>query len=423
MVDQGQSPSAESGWPHVVIIGGGFAGLSCARSLGKRQARVTLIDRRNYHLFVPLLYQVATAALSPADIAQPIRRVLARYPNIDVVMGEVTGIDTAARQVQLDDAPPLPYDVLVVASGSDYSYFGHDDWRAFAPGVKTIDNARDIRARILRGFELAEIEPDPVRQRVLTTTVIVGGGPTGVEMAGAVSELVRDALAKDFRHIDPRNAVTYLIEAGPRLLTAFPEPLASYAARELDKLGVTVRTNTAVKAIGEGRVDLEHETIEAHTIVWGAGVKASSAHDWLGVTPDRAGRVPVAPDLSVPGLPDVYVLGDTAVLNGDDGKPLPGLAQVAQQQGYHLGRALARRFEKGEAVPPFRFKNRGNTAVIGRHAAVFDFGKRTMKGRLAWLLWAIIHVYLLIGFEKRFLVASQWLVRYITRARGVRLIS
>jgi len=418
-----RTPAPVDNHPHVVIVGAGFGGLACAAELGGTNVRVTVIDRRNYHLFVPLLYQVATAALSPADIAQPIRKVLNRYPNVDVILGEVKGVDHAARRVVLADGSFVPYDRLVLATGSSYSYFGHDEWAKVAPGLKTIEDARQIRARLLGCFEQAEVTADPEQQKALMTTIIVGGGPTGVEMAGSAAELARYTLARDFRRIDTRSARILLVEAGPRILAAFPEELSNYARRALDRLGVTVLTGQAVERIEAGGAVINGRFVPAGTIVWGAGVKASPAGTWLGVETDRAGRISVAPDLSVPGLEGVYALGDTAAVAGDDGKPLPGLAQVAKQQGIHLGRALAANLERGEAMPAFRFRMRGNTAIVGRSAAVFDFGRYRLKGWFAWLLWAIVHVYLLVGFEKRLLVSLQWLWRYMTYQRGARLIT
>lgn len=413
--------------PHVVIIGAGFGGLACAQALGGTGIPVTVIDRRNYHLFVPLLYQVATAALSPADIAQPIRKILSRHPDIRVVLGEVTGIDTERRLVRLNPDGPrrdgdIRYDRLVIATGSSYSYFGHDEWAAVAPGVKTIEDAQHIRARLLGCFERAELSTDPEEQAMLMTVVIVGGGPTGVELAGAIAELTRYALARDFRRIDPRSARILLVEAGPRLLGTFPEHLSRYAQHALGRLGVTVMTGQAVENIEAGGVTIGGRFIPAGTMVWGAGVAASPAGRWLGVETDRAGRIRVDADLSVPGLDGVFALGDTALGAADDGKPLPGLAQVAKQQGQHLGTALAANILRGKPMPPFRFKNRGNTAIVGRSAAVFDFGTRQLKGWLAWILWAVVHVYLLVGFEKRLLVSMQWLWRYLTYERGARLI-
>ncbi|MCW2238188.1 NAD(P)/FAD-dependent oxidoreductase [Azospirillum canadense] len=418
-----RTPAPVDSRPHVVIVGAGFGGLACAGSLGGTNIRVTVIDRHNYHLFVPLLYQVATAALSPADIAEPIRRILSRHPNIDVLMGEVTGIDQAQKRVMLADGSFVSYDRLVLATGSSYSYFGHDDWAAIAPGLKTIENARRIRARLLMSFEQAEMCDDPERQKALMTSIIVGGGPTGVEMAGSIAELARHALAKDFRRIDPRAAKVLLVEAGPRILASFPDDLATYARRKLEELGVVVLTGQAVESITPEGATVAGRFIPAGTIVWGAGVKASPAGRWLGVDTDRAGRIPVNADMSVPGVPDVYALGDTATLAGDDGKPLPGLAQVAKQQGEHLGAALEANLLRGQPMEPFHFHNRGNTAIVGRSAAVFDFGRRHLKGWFAWVLWAIIHVYLLVGFQKRVLVTLQWLWRYATYQRGARLIT
>jgi NADH:ubiquinone reductase (H+-translocating) len=406
----------------VVIIGAGFGGLACAVALGRRGIRTTVIDRRNYHLFVPLLYQVATAALSPADIAEPIRKILSRYKNVDVVLGEVVDVDVEGRRVLLGDGSAVAYDRLVIATGSDYSYFGHDDWAPLAPGIKTIEDARTIRMRLLLAFERAELSDDEEERKALMTAVVIGGGPTGVEMAGAVAELARYALARDFRRIDPKAATVLLVEAGPRLLTAFPKSLAEYAQRALERLGVTVLLEHKVEHIESGAVTVNGRRIRAATIVWGAGVKASHAARWLRVEPDRAGRIPVRPDLSVPERPGVFALGDTALLAGADGQPLPGLAQVAAQQGKHLGRALSAELLRGVPLPPFRFHNRGNTAIIGRHAAVFDFGWSRLKGWFAWILWAVIHVYLLVGFEKRLLVSLQWLWRYLTYEQGARLI-
>jgi NADH dehydrogenase len=409
--------------PRVVIVGAGFGGLACARALGNAPVDVTVIDRHNYHLFVPLIYQVATAALSPADIAKPIRRMLARYPNISVMLGEVTGVDLDTRRVRLADGGTVAFDTLVIATGSAYSYFGHDEWQKIAPGPRSIENARVIRARLLRAFERAEICPDPKEQEALLTTIIVGGGPTGVEMAGSVGELARFSLRRDFRHIDPAKARILLVEAGPRLLAGFPGALSAYAKRALERLGVTVMAAARVDKIEPGKVTIDGQVVRAGTVVWGAGVRASPAAKWLGVEADRLGRVSVGADLSVAGIERVYVIGDTAVALGRDGKPLPGLAQVAHQQGIYLGRGLKRLIVEGKPMLPFRFHDRGNTAVIGRNAAVFDFGRWHLKGRLGWFLWGLVHVYLLTGFDKRLLVTTQWLWRYLTYETGARLIS
>jgi NADH:quinone reductase (non-electrogenic) len=408
--------------PRVVIVGAGFAGLACAKELGRKPVDVTLVDRHNYHLFVPLLYQVATAALSPADIARPVRRILGKYQNIRIVLGEVVGLDTAARSVRLAGGATLPYDRLVIATGSQYSYFGHPEWARLALGPRTLEEARTIRGQLLSAFERAEMAEGRAEQDVMMTTVVVGGGPTGVEMAGSVAELARHALARDFRRIDPRRARILLVEAGPRLLPAFPEALSTYAHAALQRIGVTVMTGQAVEAMEPGAVTIAGRRIEAGTVIWGAGVQASNAGQWLGVELSKDGRVPVNPDLSVVGLADTYVLGDTALAPGEGGAPLPALAQVAAQQGTHLGKGLAKNLADGTPLAPFRFRNRGNTAIVGRNAAVFDFGWLQLKGRLAWVLWAVIHIYLLVGFENRLRVALEWFWRYITYERGARLI-
>jgi NADH dehydrogenase len=408
--------------PRVVIVGAGFAGLACAKELARKPVEVTLIDRHNYHLFVPLLYQVATAALSPADIARPIRRILGSYENIRILLGQVTGIDAAGRTVRLADGSAIPYDRLVIATGSEYSYFGHPEWSRFALGPRTLEEARTIRGQLLTAFERAEMAPTREEQDRLMTTVVVGGGPTGVEMAGSVAELARHALARDFRRIDPRRARILLVEAGPRLLPAFPEALASYARAAIERIGVTVMTGQAVEAMEPGVVTVAGRRIEAGTIIWGAGVRASAGGQWLDVELEKDGRVPVERDLSVKGHAGVYVLGDTALTPGEDGKPLPALAQVAAQQGKHLGRGLAANLTEGTPLTPFRFQNRGNTAIVGRNAAVFDFGRVQLKGRLAWLLWALVHIYLLVGFENRLRVSLEWFWRYITYESGARLI-
>jgi len=408
--------------PRIVIVGAGFGGLACARELGGTKAKVTIVDRQNYHLFVPLLYQVATAALSPADIARPIRRIVGKFTNIDVILGEVRAVDAAQRTVRLADGTELGYDRLVLATGSDYSYFGHPEWAALAPGPRSLEDARRIRSRLLISFERAEMARDPAEQQLLMTTAIVGGGPTGVEMAGAVAELARYALARDFRRIDPRRARIVLIEAGPRILSAFPLSLSDYARTALERLGVTVILNEAVVSIDASGVTTARQRIDAGTVIWGAGVQASPAGSWLGAVLDRAGRISIDADLSVKGIEGVYALGDTALAMDAAGSPLPALAQVATQQGAHLGRSLREHLSNGRPLAPFQFRNRGNTAIIGRHAAVFDFGWWQLKGRFAWLLWAIIHVYLLVGFDNRLRVSLQWLWAYITYERGARLI-
>ena len=417
-------PPTRAASSHVVIVGAGFGGLATAKALAGSDVPVTLIDSNNYHLFVPLLYQVATAALSPGDIAEPIRHILASSPNIRVIMGRVAGIDTDSKQVRLADGDAIAYDRLVIATGSASSYFGHDEWAPHAPSLKSIEEARAIRTRLLQAFELAERDKDAAERERLMTIVVVGGGPTGVEMAGSIAELARHALARDFRQIDPARARIILVEAGPRLLAAFPEALAAYAHRSLERLGVTVMTGSTVEAIDARGVTMAGRLIPAATVIWGAGVRASAAASWLGIAADRGGRVPVAADLSVTGVADVYALGDTALCLDEAGRPLPGLAQVAQQQGTHLGEALRENLTRGIVLPPFVFRNRGNAAIVGRHAAIFDFGHgRRLKGFAAWLLWATVHVVLLVDFAQRARVSLQWLWRYLTYRRGARLIT
>lgn len=406
----------------VVIIGAGFAGIEVARGLSSGQVNVTLIDRENYHLFQPLLYQVATAALSPADIAEPIRRMLRGHSNVEIVLGTVTEISTADHRVTLADGTILSYDFLVVAAGAEHAYFGHDEWRTFAPSLKTLDDARRVRSRLLRSFEQAEMSDDLAERKRLMTFVVVGGGPSGVELAGSIAELARHALAKDFHRIDPKSATIILLEAGPRILSAFPQALSRYAVRKLTDLGVTIRENCAVQNITKDCVEAGGAKIPAGFAVWAAGVKASSIGKLLGTPTDKSGRVEVDRDLSVPGLANVYALGDVALVRDRAGKALPGLAQVAKQQGQYLGTALTKAIRCGTSAAPFLFKDRGNVAIIGRHAAVADFGWTRLTGTLAWLLWALIHIYLLAGLQHRMLVAVQWLWRYLTYDRGARLI-
>lgn len=401
----------------IVIIGAGFAGLACAKALGDSSHDVLVIDRRNYNLFQPLLYQVATAALSPGDIAEPIRKIVKRFRNISVVMAEVTGFDLGHRQVLCADDNNHAFEVLIVATGSVYSYFGNDDWKDAAPGLKTVEQALAHRNRLLSAFERAEKSEDEAQQRQLMTSVIIGGGPTGVEMAGAIAELGRWTLEGEFRNVDPRRARVLLIEGGDTILGQFPKPLVDYSMQALAGLGVEVMLNTKVTDIRADGVEVGDRFIPAGTVIWGAGVTASPATKWLGVDTDKNGRVRVDGNLAVVGLTNVYALGDIALFLQDD-QPLPGLAQVAKQQGEYLGKIL----RKKGAAKQFRFHNRGNTAVIGRHAAIFDFGRFQLKGPVAWMLWALVHVYLLVSFEKRALVSLQWLWRYISKARGVRLI-
>ena len=411
--------------PRVVIVGAGFGGLSAAKVLAGKPFDITVIDQHNYHLFQPLLYQVATAGLSPADIASPIRGILAREQNVNVILGKVSAIDTERREV-LADGRCVPYDTLILATGARHAYFGHGEWAASAPGLKTIDDATYIRRRILLAFEKAETETDPTERARLLNFVIVGGGPTGVEMAGAIAELANRALAKDFRSIDPRAAHIILVEAAPRLLTSFDPPLSEAARTSLEQLGVEVRTGALVTALDDAGVSIgqgsEATRIEARTVVWAAGVMASPAGQWLGAETDRAGRVKVAPDLSVPGLRDVFVIGDTAALDDANGNPLPGVAPVAKQQGTYVAKLLLAR-QKGETLPPFRYRDYGSLATIGRKRAVIQMGRFRLKGFFAWLMWCVAHIYYLIGFRNRFVVAISWLWNYLTFQRATRLIT
>jgi NADH dehydrogenase len=409
--------------PHVVIVGAGFAGLAAARRLGRAAVDVTVIDRRNHHLFQPLLYQVATAALSPADVAAPIRATLRRHRNVDVLLDEVIDVDPVAREVLTCEHAGLSYDYLVLATGSKYNYFGHDDWPGLAPGLKSVEDATTVRRRLLLAFEKAESSRDPAARERLMTFVLVGGGPTGVEMAGAIAELAKATLARDFRHIDPKAARILLIEAGPRLLPGFAESLAAYARTTLARMGVEVRLDSMIEQIDAEGVIARGERIPAATLIWCAGVHATSVGAWLGIETGRNGTVRVNSDLSVPGLPDVFVAGDAAAVTGPDDKPLPGLAAVAEQQGRYLGDLIGARVEERPEPGPFRYRNRGTMATIGRSAAVADFGRIRITGVAAWLLWGLVHIYLLIGFRNRLTVFVNWAWSWLTYGRGARLIT
>jgi NADH dehydrogenase FAD-containing subunit len=408
--------------PHIVIVGAGFGGLSAAVGLSGADADVTVVDRRNYHLFQPLLYQVATAGLSPAQIAQPIRAILRQAANVRVLLGRVAGIDKERRTVALEDRT-LIYDHLVLATGAKHAYFGHDDWEKVAPGLKKIDDATAIRRRILIAFENAEAtDPHAARRRFLTF-VVVGGGPTGVEMAGAIAELAKVALRKDFRDIDPVDTRVVLVEAGPRVLPAFPPSLSEAARKSLERLGVEVRLGTPVIECDEGGVTIGSNRLEASTIIWGAGVAASSAANWLGVAKDRVGRVVVGSDLTVPGHPEIFCIGDSAQAKSADGQPLPGLAPVAKQQGAYVARALQARLAGKPAPAPFRYRDYGTMATIGRRAAVADFGWIRLHGTLAWLMWGAVHISFLIGFRNQLVVMLDWIWSYLTFQSGARLIT
>jgi NADH dehydrogenase len=404
----------------VVIIGAGFGGLEAAKSLKRTPVDVTVIDRQNHHCFQPLLYQVATAALSPADVAWPIRHILRKQKNATVLMADVRGIDTGKRLVQIDSVI-IPYDYLVLATGATHSYFGHDEWADVAPGLKRIEDATRIRRHILIAFERAELATDAAEQARLLTFAIVGGGATGVEMAGAISEVARQSLAMDFRHIDPTAARIVLIEAGPRIMPTLPENLSDYVRRTLAKKGVEVMTSTRVMSCDARGVDLEHGRLDAGTIIWAAGVVASPAARWLGVEPDRAGRVKVSADLSVPGHPEIFVIGDTSTVTDQPG--IPGIAPAAKQMGGYVGALIAARVAGKPSPPPFRYRHLGDLATIGRHAAVVKFGRLELTGFIGWLFWSLVHIYFLIGVRDRFIVAFTWLWDYLTFQRGARLIT
>jgi NADH dehydrogenase len=406
----------------VVIIGGGFAGLNAAKGLGNvKGAEVTLLDERNHHLFQPLLYQVAMAGLSPAEISAPIRGLLSRYQNIRVLRERVTSVETQHQQVRTQDGV-YPYDYLVLASGARHSYFGHNDWEEHAPGLKTLEQATEIRRRVLTAFEEAEKEEDPATQRALLTFAIVGGGPTGVELAGAIGEMSRYTLARDFRRIDPKLARVVLIEAGPRILPSFAESLASRAVRDLESMGVQVWTQSPVTEIDEKGVEVGPERLESRTVLWAAGVQPSPLD--LDVEPpvDRQGRLIVEPDLSLPGCPNVFAAGDMTHTPGPDGAPLPGMAPVALQQGVYLARRIRAEIRGHSESAPFRYRDKGQMATIGRRRAVLQAGRIRLGGLVAWFAWLMVHIYYLVGFKNRLFVVLQWAWAYLTFRRGARLI-
>ena len=407
--------------PQVVIVGAGFGGLEAAKALRRAPVDITVLDRQNHHCFQPLLYQVATAALSPAEVAWPIRHILRRERNVTVLMAEVTGIDPAGKRVLIASGT-LPYDYLIVATGATHSYFGHDDWAPFAPGLKRIEDALRIRAELLVAFEQAELAKDEAERRRLLTFVIVGAGATGVEMAGAIAEIARHTLVKDFRRIDPSTARIILIEAGPRVLPAMPEDLSDYAKATLTRMGVEVMTSTRVTKCDAGGVDLEQGRIDARTIIWAAGVIASPAATWLDAAHDRAGRVTVDKDLSLPGHPEIFVVGDTAAVLDSEGSPVPGIAPAAKQMGRYAGKLIVARIG-GQSMPPFRYRHMGDLATIGRRAAILNWHGFKLKGFIGWLFWGVAHIYFLIGLKNRFIVAFTWFWDFITFSRGARLIT
>lgn len=412
-----------SGAHHVVVIGGGFAGLETVHRLAGADVRITIVDRRNHHLFQPLLYQVATASLATSEIAWPIRHLFRRRGDVTTLLAEVTGIDTSLREVALSTGEILHYDALVIATGATHAYFGHDDWEPYAPGLKTLEDATTIRRRILTAFERAEAEADPQRRAALLTFVVIGAGPTGVELAGTIAELAHATLPKEFRRIDTRVTRVVLVEAGPRILPSFDADLAAYAHHELQRIGVEVRTGAPVTACTPDGVVIGEETLRAATVIWAAGVRASPAGAWLAAPMDRAGRVEVEPDLSVPGHPEIFVIGDTASVKDQDGKPVPGIAPAAKQQGRHVAATIKRRLAGDKALRPFAYSHAGSLATVGKRVAIIDFGRVKLKGWLAWWLWGLAHIYFLIGVRNRLSVALSWLWIHARDQRSARLIT
>lgn len=408
---------------HVVVVGAGFGGLEVVQGLAGSGVSVTLVDRRNHHLFQPLLYQVAGASLSPSEIAWPIRSLFRKRKEVRTLLGEVVDVASDRRRVILDDGSELAYDTLVIATGARHSYFGHDQWEPYAPGLKSLEDATTIRRRVLIAFEEAEREPDPARRAALQTFVIIGGGPTGVELAGTIAELARSTLVQDFRSIDPSATRIVLIEAGRRLLPVFPEDLSAYTRRALEKLGVEIKLGAPVTDCSADGVIVDGRSIAAETILWAAGVQASPAARWLNAEADRAGRVIVGPDLTAPGHGEIFVIGDTAASTGPDGKPIPGLAPAAKQAGRYVARLVRRRLNGADDGEPFRYRHQGNLATIGRSLAVIDMGRFKFRGAVAWWMWKLIHIYFLIGTQNRLSVALSWIWTHGIGYRGSRLIT
>lgn len=415
--------SANLNAENVVIVGAGFGGLEVARRLANTDIRITVIDRRNYHLFQPLLYQVATAALATSEIAWPIRFLLRKQKGVTTLLGSVVGVDSQAKKVLLEDGEAISFDTLVLATGARHAYFGHPEWEVYAPGLKTVEDATTIRRRILAAFEQAERETDKAKRAECLSFVVVGGGPTGVELAGTIAELARDTLRDEFRNFDTSGVRVLLIEAGPRILPGLSDSLAAYAHRALTDIGVEIKVGQAVSGCKAGGVELGGQFIPAKTVLWAAGVAASPAAEWLHVPADRAGRALVEPDLTVPGHPNIFVIGDTAHVAGPGGKMVPGIAPAAKQEGRYVAEMIKARLRGEKVSQPFRYKNAGSLATIGKRAAVVDFGKIKLTGRLAWWLWGIAHIYFLIGLRNRLAVALSWLWIYLTGQRSARLIT
>ncbi|MBQ0707273.1 MULTISPECIES: NAD(P)/FAD-dependent oxidoreductase [unclassified Ochrobactrum] len=409
--------------PHLVVVGAGFGGLQLIHDLRNVEIRITLIDQRNHHLFQPLLYQVATTILATSEIAWPIRHLFRDRKEVTTLLGTVTDVDTERRQVQLENGTEISYDMLVLATGARHAYFGNDQWEALAPGLKALEDATTIRRRLLLAFERAERETDEAKRKALLTFAIVGGGPTGVELAGIIAELAKQTIWPEFRNIDTRQTRVMLLEAGPRILAAFPEDLSDYALKALEKLGVEVRLGIPVKDITAEGVTVGEEFIPCRTAIWAAGVAASPAATWLGAESDRAGRVKVLSNLNVPGHEDIFVIGDTAWVEGPDGKPVPGIAPAAKQQGAYVATVIKSRVEGQTPPMPFRYKHQGNLATIGRGAAVVDMGRFKLKGIIAWWFWGIAHIFFLIGTRSRAAVAWSWLWTYISGQHSARLIT
>ncbi|MBA0428913.1 MULTISPECIES: NAD(P)/FAD-dependent oxidoreductase [Stenotrophomonas] len=408
--------------PHLVVVGGGFAGLWATRALARERIRITLVDRRNHHLFQPLLYQVATAGLSAPDIAAPLRHILGHQRNVEVRLGEVVTIDKQARQIRMADGSTLDYDSLLLATGATHAYFGNDQWADDAPGLKTLDDAIALRRKLLLAFERAEAEPDPAKKAAWLSFAVVGGGPTGVELAGTLAEIARHTLRNEFRHIDPASAKVRLVEAGPRVLSSFPEVLSLKARRQLEKLGVEVLTGTPVSDIDSQGFKLGDQFVPARTVVWAAGVAASPLARTLDVPLDRAGRVQVQPDLTLPGHPELFVAGDLAALNQANGKPVPGVAPAAKQMGKYVAEVIRARLDDKPAPGPFKYADFGNLATIGRMAAIVHLGRLQLSGVLAWWFWLAAHVFFLIGFRNRVVVLLNWAVAYWSYQRSARII-
>jgi NADH:ubiquinone reductase (H+-translocating) len=414
--------TAPSNPHHVVIVGAGFGGLEATYRLAGAPVRITLIDRRNHHLFQPLLYQVATASLATSEIAWPIRYLLRNRPEVTTLFANVNGVDAAGKRVLIEDGDSVAYDTLILATGARHAYFGHDEWEQWAPGLKTLEDATTVRRRILVAFERAERETDPVRRAARLTFVIIGAGPTGVELAGTIADLARDTLPQDFRNIDTRKARVVLIEAGPRVLAGFPDDLSAYAQASLERLGVEVMLGQPVTECTREGVVYAGKSLAAKTIIWAAGVRASPAAEWVDAPADRAYRLQVAPDLTVPGHPDIFAIGDTVTISAWNGQPAPGIAPAAKQEGRYVAETIKARF-RGETLPPFRYKHAGSLAQIGKRLAVIDFGRIKLRGAIAWWIWGFAHIYFLIGLRNRLAVAMNWLWIHARDQRAARLIT